>query len=344
MALVELLGSDDDDDPYANLPEWVRRKNICIYIGNGNFFTLALGQELAAFYSLGDMVAGLTFYPELKPVDKNLADEIIGFLTVFSPVDIETQVTKDGKGWAESALSNYVARVYSNYAPLVNISENLSWTGRPIYKEDMLDKNYDPEYKMVFDGTGKAYKYFSQGLNRLGGGDDVHRGAEWSQLNPATLQYLTEQYLGGVGRFFVNTGDAAGDLIKIMSGKDADFNVRKIEGVRALIQQGDDRTQYYRVKAKWDKYKKEAEALEHDMKGYAEDAEKGNAYALTKFFELAQGEGAGRLAIYKEVKGALQKSNSAANKAEGDAKKMLRKLHNEQMKIAVDAMDAVGAK
>ena len=126
-ALITILGGGDDDDPYANLPEWVRRNNICIYIGKGNFFTFALGQELAAFYSLGDIIAGLTYYPELKPVDKDLKDELVGILSVFSPVDMETKVARDDAGMAETAFVNVVARVYSNYAPFMQVIENTAW-------------------------------------------------------------------------------------------------------------------------------------------------------------------------------------------------------------------------
>lgn len=46
-------------DPYAELPEWKRRNNICIYWGHGKFKTIPLGIELRASFGIGDIAAGM---------------------------------------------------------------------------------------------------------------------------------------------------------------------------------------------------------------------------------------------------------------------------------------------
>ena len=338
-ALISALGGGDDDDPYANLPEWVRRNNICIYIGDGNFFTLPLGQELAAFYSLGDIIAGMTYYPELKPVDKDLMDELIGIVSVFSPVDMETKMTRDNAGVAEKLYVNTVGRIFSNQAPLLQVIENTAWTGRPIYREDRYTgEEFEPEHKMAFRGTPKFYKYLSLGMNYIGGGDEGTRGAEWSQVNPGTLEYLVEQYTGGAGRFFVNTGDAVGDAVRAALNKDHDFNVRKLEGFKSLFQQSDDRTQYYRAQSKYWKYHKEADKLEHDIDYYVKDAET-NPDSYMKAMELSQGDNAARLDIIKNTDSDMSTLRKAINSAEGEDRKNLQRLYNQNIKNIVDALD-----
>ncbi len=50
-------------DPYGELPDYIRRNNLCIYLGEGKFFTVPLAIELRAFYGLGDLAAGTTVAP-----------------------------------------------------------------------------------------------------------------------------------------------------------------------------------------------------------------------------------------------------------------------------------------
>jgi hypothetical protein len=341
MGLVD--GGGDGDDPYANLPEWTRRKAICLYMGwvpgcgKQDFLILPIGQELAAFYSLGDMLAGKTYSNELEPIDKDFVDERVGFFNVFSPVDFDTKITSDDNA---APVSEYVGRVYSVLAPLVAIGENMSWNGRPIFREDKYQGDrFIPEYKMAYNNTNSQFVAISKWLNDVTGGDDVSRGV--LQINPATMQYLVEQYTGGPGKLFANTFVSAGkDLKNAITGDEVDFNVRKLEGVRAFWQQGDDRTQFYRSQAKYRKYKEEANEFEYKMKAYSKDA-KSNPDHLLKLEELSKGEGAARDSIIKGVDETLRDLNTAANQATGRDRKNLRSLYNEQLKYVVDELDRV---
>ena len=341
--LLSLAGGGDGDDPYANLPEWTRRKSICLYMGwvpgcgKQDFLVIPIGQELAAFYSLGDMAAGLTYKPELKPVDKSLDDEILGFFNVFSPVDFDTKVT-DNKTFAP--VSEYVGRVSSVAAPLVAIGENMSWMGRPIFREDKYNgQEFIPEYKMTYNSTNKQFVAFSKWLNDVSGGDDVARG--WIQINPGTMQYLVEQYTGGPGKLFANTFVSAGkDLKNAITGGEVDFNIRKIEGVRAFYTQGDDRTEFYRVQAKYRKYKKEADELDYKIRSYEDDADVNPEHAM-KLNEISKGVGSGRLGIIKEADKNLRELNTAANQAEGADRKNIRALYNKTLSEVVAELDSV---
>lgn len=337
-ALTAALGGDGDDDPYANLPEWTRRKNICIYVGGDNFITIPIGQELAAFLSLGDMAAGMTYAPELKPVDKSLDEEIVEVMNTFSPVDIGTKITRGGI--MEDPVGEVIGRTLSVLAPLVAVEQNLSWTGRPIYREDRFQNDqYTPEYQMVYSGTNPVLVNASKLLHEIGGGDDITRGK--MEVNPAIIQYLWEQYTGGPGKVFSNTISIGKDAKDLLSGDETEFNIRKVEGLKAFVQQGDDRTQYFRTQAKYRKYMEDAEKLYHDVKGYETGAPENPMY-LIKLEEITKGDDFVRMQIIREADKQLSKINKAANKAEGKERKELRRLYNEQVKAVVDMLDSVG--
>ena len=339
MLAMALGGGDDgDDDPYANLAEWTRRRNICIYIGKGNFLTMPIGQELAAFLALGDMFAGMTYAPDLKPVDRSFDEEMLGILNTFSPVDVDTKVTKGGL--KEDPLSEVVGRSFSVLAPIVAVEQNLGWTGRPIYREDTYPSDkYNPEYQMVYNGTNPVLVGASKLANDLSGGDDVARGK--IQVNPAIVQYLWEQYTGGPGKVFSNTISIGKDAKDLLTGNDNEFNMRKVEGLKAFVQQGDDRTAYYRTLAKYRKYKADADELSDKFSGYKKSAED-NPEALLKLEKLVKSEDFVRMRIVNEADKSLSKINKAANQAEGKQRKELRQLYNRQVKMVVDLLDQVG--
>lgn len=337
-ALAAVFGGDDDDEPYANLPEWTRRRNLCFYIGHGNFITIPIGQELAAFLTLGDIAAGNTYAPDLKPVDKSWDDEIVGVMNTFSPVDISTKITKGGL--MEDPISEVTGRTFSVLAPLVAVEQNLAWTGRPIYREDKFGNDqYTPEYQMVYSGTNPVLVNASKLLHEIGGGDDIVRGK--FEVNPAIIQYLWEQYTGGPGKVFSNTISIGKDAKDILSSNESDFNIRKVEGLKAFVQQGDDRTEYYRANAKYRKYKEDAERLYDAVKGYEGGAAENPEYVL-KLEQISKGEDFVRMQIVREADKQLSQINKAANKAEGVERKELRRLYNQQVKAVVDMLDNVG--
>lgn len=117
--------------------------------------------------------------------------------------------------------------------------------------------------------------------------------------------------------------------------------MRKVEGLKAFVQQGDDRTAYYRTQAKYRKYKADAEKLYDAVKGYEKGVAENPEYLL-KLEQLSKGEDFVRMQIILEADKQLNKINKAANKAEGKDRKELRKMYNQQMKEVVDMLDEVG--
>ena len=342
-ALAAALDDDGDDDPYANLAEWTRRRNICIYIGGDNFITIPVGQELAAFLSLGDIVAGNTYAPELKPVDRSWDEEIVGVMNTFSPVDISTKITKGGL--MEDPISEVAGRTFSVLAPLVAVEQNLGWTGRPIYREDRYPNDkFKPEYQQVYSGTNPVLVGASQLLSEASGGNERKRGA--IEINPAIVQYLWEQYAGGPGKVFSNTisiGKDAKDLL--VNGEAPDFNIRKVEGIKAFIQQGDDRTQYYRAQTKFWNYSDKADQFryEHDIANLEKQA-KTDPMARIELEELKRTTDYIRMDILREANRDSKKEGKVGlDTMRKNAKTRAEKrAYNEAMKAVVDLLDEVG--
>lgn len=339
--LAAMFGTDGDDDPYANLPDWVRRNNICLYVGKGWFITIPVGPELAAFLTLGDIAAANLYKPELKPVDKDWMDEVNGIMTTFSPIDLEQQVTNGGM-FSKDMPMEAVGKTFSVLTPLISISSNRSWMGRPIYREDIFSNDqYTPEYQMVYQSTNPLLVAASKRLHEIGGGDDIVRGMEITEVNPAIVQYLWEQYTGGPGKVFSNTISIGKDVKDILSGNESDFNIRKVEGLKAFVQQGDDRTAFFRASAKYYKYKADAEKLYHDIKGYEKAAKAGDPLAGMKLNEASKGVEYTRMKLLRAADKHLSRINKDANKAEGKERKELRREYNRQMKAVVDELDSV---
>ena len=122
---------------------------------------------------------------------------------------------------------------------------------------------------------------------------------------------------------------------------DSDFNIRKVEGLKAFVQQGDERTEYYRTLAKYRKYKQDADALSDRVNGYQESAAT-DPLALPKLEKISASEDYVRMMIVKDAEKSLSQINKAANKAEGKERKELRQLYNQGVKQVVDMLDQVG--
>jgi hypothetical protein len=263
---------------------------------------------------------------------------MLGVMNTFSPVDVDTKITKGGL--MEDPISEVAGRTFSVLAPLVAVEQNLGWTGRPIYREDVYPADkYNPEYQMVYQSTNPVMVGASKLANDLSGGDDVVRGK--IQVNPAIVQYLWEQYTGGPGKVFSNTISIGKDAKDILTGNESDFNIRKVEGLKAFVQQGDDRTAYYRVQAKYRKYLEDAKKMKDAVNGYQQSAAT-DPMALPRLEKLSASKDYVRMQMVLDAEKSLSKINKAANKAEGKERKELRKMYNERVKQVVDMLDEAG--
>jgi hypothetical protein len=271
-AWVHAMLDDDDDkvskDPYADLPEYTRRMNMCIYIGHGKFVMIPLSIEHRAFFGLGDIMAGQTYDERLKSVDYPFAVDAVRQLTAFSPVDYNSKETgvEGVTGWGVGIITP------APISPLVNAYFNKSWTGSQIQKENAYGGSNLPEYQKAKDYTNKTLVGASRMWHEMWGGDEAVRAGrnqdnkviEWfGEVSPAKMEYVVEQYFGEPGKL----GTGVSDMFSMMFG-DKEADLRKIPIVKAFMTLPNDNTQFRRANTKYWRYRDEFKEVEQDDRQY----------------------------------------------------------------------------
>lgn len=318
--LVAALGDDEtSENPYANLPEWTRRNNICIFAGGNDFITIPLPIELRAFYGLGDIAAGFVMDKELRST-KSVGEDMMAQLSQILPVDFM------GEGGNVAA-----AFVPDAIKPLAQIARNTDWTGKPIQKENTWNE-LDPEWTKAYRSTNKVMVSAMKNLSNLTGGDDVRPGL--INISPAYSMHLIEGYMGGMGKTVM---DAGGFVKNIVTTDWEDFNVRNVPIAKAVYKQSDDRTAYYRTRAKFYKYNDEVKKTEHYMSKYKSDKNNPDNYA--KYIQLAEGKEGQKAAIMKEYNKVLKKIRTAEKNATPEARKALEMQEYQIQEQAVKILD-----
>lgn len=181
-AIASAMGGDGDEDDYYNLPEYVRRNNICIYVG-GEWITMPLPIELRAIYGLGELASGLLSGKE-NMTGWKLTKKIAEQVSQIMPIDM-----MEGGGGFSAFVPSYVKPAYEVWT-------NKDWTGIPIYRKNDFNKNM-PEWTKAYSSTSPELVKLSEIINEWTGGTKYKTGM--IDFNPAIVEHLFESYLGGVG-------------------------------------------------------------------------------------------------------------------------------------------------
>lgn len=193
-----LCGDDDDDNLYDQIPNFIRRQNICIPNGKNGYITIPLPIEIRALFSIGDMA-----YRYQKGTyngsDTELAADLFGTIMEVMPKDFVSGGNYEldyQKAIFFNAMPDIVKPITDTYIV------NTTWTGRPIKKETPYNK-YVPEYRKVYNGTNEYLVAASKFINEISGGNYAEKGALDGPLNnPASLEYMIQQYMGGAARTY----------------------------------------------------------------------------------------------------------------------------------------------
>lgn len=201
VIVAAAFSGDDDEDDYYNLPEYVRRNNICFKIGKGKYATLPLPIEIRAIYGLGELaysyLSGKEGLTHGETVTKTIQQ-----MTQIMPIDMMA----DGGG--------AMALVPSAAKPVVEVIHNVDWTGRPIYKEKTPWNQNDPTWTLAFKSTSPELVGMSRLVNEWTNkntADGLERpyNRGWADNrylnNPAVWEHIAEGYLGGVATMFNQT-------------------------------------------------------------------------------------------------------------------------------------------
>lgn len=253
-----LIASEDEKDrkgvkdPYGELPDYVRRNNLCIYKGGGEFVTIPLAIELRAFYGLGDLAAGLTFSPNVSG-QKNPYLDAVGCMSQLVPVMDYLGNSSAGK---EPINETIKAISPSALSPFVEWELNTDWKGAPIERRGDWNENspaWQRAYKGIPDGYMAVNKWVNAQTNDVAKGNEDMLGNSFLDMvtNPSMLNH----YIGGIGGGAATFTERLIGVIKHGS----DTETKDIPFLRSLLYTPSEQSSLQRTKSKWYNYKDEME-------------------------------------------------------------------------------------
>lgn len=257
--LAQMLGGGDGDDDeknaYYNLPEYVRRSNICFKAGE-QWITIPLPIEYRAIYGMGELACGVISGNE-RYSNSELTLQIASQISQVMPLDM-----LEGGG----GISPFIP---SAFKPMTEAYiMNKGWTGLPIYKDTPYNKN-EPEWTKAYQSADQHLVGFAKWLNETTGGDDYKKGI--LDMNPAKLEYLLNGTFGGIVSF----------PMKIKKGwfetpfGDREFEWRTQPFFNRVVKSGDERTANRKLQNEYFKYLTEYEETNRLRKKYENAADDG---------------------------------------------------------------------
>lgn len=267
MPMIAAAFGDDEDDDYYDLPEYVRRNNICFRNGGGNWITIPMPIELRAIYGLGEMSSGIVSGKE-KYTDKKMAMKIAEQMSQVLPLDM-----MEGGG-------GFSAFVPSSVKPLIEAGDNKDWTGLPLYKDNDFNKGM-PEWTKAFKSVDPAILAMTKYVNELTGGDKYTTGTV--NLNPAIIEHILDGYFGGIEA-------TRSQLVK--SAETAwgsrDFDWRNIPVGNRLIKSGDERTKKKAIDNAYYENLEEMDKIALRLRGYEKELDdpKNDDFEIAKYQKL----------------------------------------------------------
>lgn len=256
-------GAGDDDD-YWNLPEYVRRQNLCIYVGSG-YIKIPLPIELRAIYGLGDI-----FYGQISGSTKYGAKQLMVRCAEQLGQVLPLDVVSDGG----------MALVPSPLRPIEEIRQNTDWTGLPIYKDSEFLK-HQPEWTKAYKRTDQHLVKLCEAMNEFSGGNRYKKGA--INLNPAVMEHLYQGYLGGMGTFLSQTKKTA----MMLTGQQ-EYDARLIPVFNRFYAHADERMPKRRIDEDWYENRDAMEALKAEHNGFYRDMKK-EAHDMVRQSEAVNG-------------------------------------------------------
>ena len=371
--LNQLLISQEDEkkrngvkNPYAELPEWKRRNNLCIYWGAGNFKTIPMGIELRAFYGLGDIAAGYMVDESLKS-DTPIGFDVIGQMAQLVPASDFLGHHSPSSGIKESLEDVALSLTPTVAKPELELAFNRNWTGRPIYRDkDYLDRA--PRWKSAYDNTNDVYMTINKWANKTFNGiDDTNEDLKGSGMMadaadfftaPYGLQHIVEGYTGGTGATIGRTYQTGKSLVNgVVSGIKDDKGFKEgfkkewknvapnsIPFYRVFNYTPKEGNDMQRTKSKWYNYVNELEQLKYNkrqMKTNTSDVVMNihNAATKYKFSKTKEGK---MLRIYEAADKYITAKNKLLKRAKDQT--VINSINediNRKMQEAVADLDRI---
>lgn len=242
--LLALAGFDDDEPP-----DFVRERNFVVPIGDKKFVSIPMP---LGFHVIPNLARIPTEWAlgGFKNTPKRIAQMVGLFADAFNPM-----------GSAGMSVQTLTPTVID---PLVALSENKDFTGKPIAKKDFDPMHPTAGHMRAKDSATFLAKWISQGVNFATGGTDYKPGIV--SPTPDQIDYLIGQVTGGVGREaskFVQVGQGT------ISGEEVPLHKIPLIGkfVGTTEGQAAESGRFYENLKKIGEHKAEVDGLRKDGKG-----------------------------------------------------------------------------
>lgn len=299
-----------DDDPYNDLPEWVRRNNLCIYTGNDTFLSIPLPIELRAFYGLGDYAYQLTTGKE-KPSATNIAKGTVGQLADLLPLN------PTGNEDLKTFMPDIMSPIFEAYV------WNQDFTGKPVAKISPFNER-DPEWKRVYKGTSgwlvDTSKFLNDISNGSGPGSEFRKG--FIDFNPAKVEHLLESYFGGMAKIFNQAGKTIyyGGKSLIEQQKDEDLVMRNVPIVNRFLNTVDERNAFSGINTEYFNLRDEMDQFKYELNGVKKSGNK------DEYKEMLNSDLYDKYRKYKPYQKKLKKLNDMAKESQGEDRKEIEDM------------------
>ena len=304
MGQYMMGGGDGADDEWKKIPEFVKERSIIIPLGRKDYVAIPLPLGFHVIPNIGRKSVDMLLNNDpSKSRMSYVGDVALTAANAFNPL-----------GGVEN-VSQMLAPTWLD--PYVALATNKNWTGGTIYKENMSGLDPKPGHTRAKESTALPYRWISEGLNSMSGGNEWKPGAV--SPPPEAIAYLVEQFLGGVGREANKLGAMASSAVtgEELPAKDIVFFGRLYGNTRGHTNQS---PAYYNNL-------KEINTSENEAKGRVGKGE--GADAVLQDVPLARASAAAK-AIDKNVSG-LVKMRRAIQTSDRENKRELVKEINLQI-------------
>jgi hypothetical protein len=207
--LYDLMSGDDDKEKDYKKPSKYTRYNNAVIGFEDTYLSIPLAQGYRMWNALGCIIYDL----QKGEITKEQAsfDYIESVLGSLSPIDASKFFNENGElDWKLIA-----GKLASPIEPLIQSAMNQDFKGDPMRKV-MYTKDQEeniPESQQYLRNTNPVIIAMTDGLFRLAGGDPKFKSiykdnGEKVQgmldVNPATVEFMTKSYTGGVGTTVLN--------------------------------------------------------------------------------------------------------------------------------------------
>lgn len=289
MAIKAMFSDDEDDNSYWDLPEWIRRNNIVLYVPwtESGYLTIPVPHELRPFYGMGEIAFSCLMGKE--DVEDGLKKASLGFTQII-PLDF---TGNGGNFWVN--ITPTIAQ------PIAQIITNKDYFGKPIYKKNDWNER-SPEWTKAYKSTTPWLIDATKWLNEISGGDNVKKGK--IDLNPALIEHIFESYTGGAGKTLNN----AQKTFAMLWNEDL-REWRNVPIIGSFYRTTEEQTAGSQINREYYEAVEEMKDVQHLVNGYKRELRMGNLEYAEKIDELINSEIFKRYGVIYEFSNAIKEAS-----------------------------------